>query len=363
MSEIYYDAKHPAGFGSVKKLAEYSGLPIDRVKRWLSQQRAYTLHKPRRVRGYPTRRYHAASIDNYWQVDLADMSVYSAYNDNIKYLLVCVDVFSKYAFVRPLRGKSAAEVVEQMRDIFERSGRSPLYVNGDAGKEFVNPIFRSLMKEYSAKYFISYGHVKAAIAERFVRTLKEKIGRYLERTNGYRYVDQLQNFVKAYNRSIHSTIGEAPASVDPENAEDLHRIWAQNFRVIPANLNGIVRMPKFLVGDIVRVSVGPGNPFIKGYRGTWMPDYYVVDKVQSFERPYKYKLKNFEGDEKVLGAFYEEEMELVRFSPDQPEHQRFLVEKVIRTKKLNGREYSFVKFAGYPPSSNMWLLSSEIEHV
>ena len=89
----YYDTKNPGSLGGVEKLEIATGQP---VKDWLITQDTYTLHKPIRRR-FSRRRVTVSGIDDQWQADLVDLSTIQKENKNFKYLLTCIDVFSKYA--------------------------------------------------------------------------------------------------------------------------------------------------------------------------------------------------------------------------------------------------------------------------
>ena len=99
LGNIYYDPKHAAGFGSVAKLVKASKSKKRDVEEWLSGQNTYTLHKPVRKR-FPRNPYTVTNIDDVWEMDLADLSSLSKYNDRHKYLLNFIDIFSRYAFKR-----------------------------------------------------------------------------------------------------------------------------------------------------------------------------------------------------------------------------------------------------------------------
>ena len=102
LKSIYYDIKNPAGFSSISKLAKASGFSKKKVKEWLKAQPTYTLHRQARKR-YPTRKYVVHDIDEQWQADLADVSLLAQQNNGYRFLLCVIDVFSRYAWVRPLR--------------------------------------------------------------------------------------------------------------------------------------------------------------------------------------------------------------------------------------------------------------------
>ena len=107
LSSIYLDPSHPASFGGLdavyRALKERGKNKISRkqVQGWLSQQDVYTLHKPAR-RHYKRSRVIVPGKDAQFQADLVDVQSLSRYNKGFKYLLTCIDIFSKYAWVIPL---------------------------------------------------------------------------------------------------------------------------------------------------------------------------------------------------------------------------------------------------------------------
>ena len=100
LSSFYYDPKQSGGFGGVNRL--YDDLKKEgkfkashrQIKKWLMEQDAYILHKPIQ-RHFRRNRVIVSGIDDLWQMDLADMQSMQKFNDGYRYLLVCIDVFSK----------------------------------------------------------------------------------------------------------------------------------------------------------------------------------------------------------------------------------------------------------------------------
>ena len=93
------------------------------TKEWLQTQDAYTLHKPTRRR-FPRRQVVAYGIDHQWQADLVDLGKLASYNKGFKYLLTCIGVLSKYAWVVPLKDKTGKSLKEAFQVIF-KTGRQP----------------------------------------------------------------------------------------------------------------------------------------------------------------------------------------------------------------------------------------------
>ena len=80
--------------------------------------------------------------DNIWGVDLADMQLISKYNKGIRYLLCAIDLFSKYAFVVPLKDKKGTTITNAFQSILDKSKRKPNKIWVDQGSEFYNNNFK-----------------------------------------------------------------------------------------------------------------------------------------------------------------------------------------------------------------------------
>ena len=93
LGKVYYDPKHPAGFGSVANLVNTSKNKKRDVGEWLPSQNTYTLHKQVRKR-FPRNPYTVTNIDDVWEIDFADLSSLPKYNDKYKYLLNVIDIFT-----------------------------------------------------------------------------------------------------------------------------------------------------------------------------------------------------------------------------------------------------------------------------
>ena len=122
------------------------------MRKWLTFQDTYILHKPVR-KSFPRRRALPHGIDDQWQIELVDLSSLSRVNDNYKFLLMCIDVLAKYAWVVPMKVNSAKSLVEAVSYILTTSKRMPNKIQGDKGKEFVNRKFKSFLTDQSALLF------------------------------------------------------------------------------------------------------------------------------------------------------------------------------------------------------------------
>ena len=214
MTDRYYNPAQPGSFAGLPIAERYLNLKGN-VKDVLIRQDAYTHHRPIRHR-FRRRQIFTKGIYDLWQADLVDMHSLSLHNDDLKYLLTCIDTFSKYAWVRPLKNKSELCVIEAFESILRE--KVPLYLETDKGTEFKNTLFQGQLSEYKIKFYTSENDdIKAAIVERFNRTLKTRMYRYFAHSKSYRYVDVLQDLVHSYNHTYHSSIRMSPASVNVKN--------------------------------------------------------------------------------------------------------------------------------------------------
>ena len=107
--------------------------------------------------------------DNIWGVDLADMQSLSKYNKGIKYLLCAIDLFSKYAWVIPVKDKKGTSIVNAFPKIITK-GRKPNKIWVDQGSVFSNQSFKDFLKINNIKMYSTYNEEKSTATERFIRT-------------------------------------------------------------------------------------------------------------------------------------------------------------------------------------------------
>ena len=318
------------------------------MKKWLITQDAYTLHKPARKR-FPRNIYFADGIDQTWQMDLVEVQQLAKSNRGYRYILTCIDVFSKFAWARPLKDKKGPTVRDALEEIFEE-GRQPTQLQSDKGKEFLNKNVGKLLKDRNIHFFTTQNpDTKAAIVERFNRTLKGRLFRYFTGANNSEYRRILQPVVDSYNRSYHRSIKRAPASVNKDNEsavwKTLYGKWAFRRRRKDKKKTSLLQP-----GDLVRISVEK-LPFRKGYLPQWSEELFVVTKRIDKRKEPTYVLKDF-NDEEIEGTFYGREIQKVTKDKDS----LFKVERVVRKRKRGGNVEYFVKWLGWPDKFNSWVV-------
>ena len=133
-------------------------------------------------------------------VDLADMQSLSKYNKGIKYLLCAIDLFNKYAWVVPSKDKIGITLVNAFKKKISK-GRKPNKIWVEQGGGLYNKLFKRLLKISDIEMYSTYNEGKSVVAERFIRTLKNKIFRYMTAVSKNVYFDVLDDIVNKYYNS------------------------------------------------------------------------------------------------------------------------------------------------------------------
>ena len=338
LAKSYYDVKNVGSYGGVRPLTRKTKLKVSKVKDWLSSQDTYTLHKPVRYK-FSRRKVIVGGTGHQWQADLVDVSKLSKHNNGVKYLLTCIDVFSKKAWVVPLKDKTGISLVAAFKTLHDPL---PARLQTDKGTEFTNRNFQSWLKEKKVDFFTSENEdIKASVVERFNRTLKSKLWRYFTKHGTLRYLDVLSDVVSVYNRTPHRSIGMAPLDV---NEETLGLVWQRLYR----ETSNEYKSAKLKVGDSVRISKAR-RAFKKGYLPQWTEEIFTVSKIQD-TRPVTYLLRDWGGEE-LKGSFYEQELQKIAKTDDV-----YRIEKVLKEDKNR----IFVKWLGYPDSFNSWVSKKDV---
>ena len=219
-----------------------------------NEQLANELHKPI-IRKFEKRGVYSTFKDNIWGVDLADMQLLSKYNKGIRFLLCVIDIFSKYAWVIPLKDKKGISIVTAFQIILKQSNRKPNKIWVDKGSEFYNASFKKWLRDNDIVMYSTHNEGKSVVAERFIRTLKGKIYKYMTSLSKNVYIDKLDDIVDEYNNTYHTTIKMKPIDVKDNTYINTSK-----------EINN--KDPKFKVGDHVRISKYK-NIFAKGYMSNW----------------------------------------------------------------------------------------------
>ena len=134
-----------------------------------NSQLANELHKAI-IRKFKKRTVYSSYKDNIWDVDLGDTQLISKHNKGIRYLLCVIDLFSKYAWVAPLKDKKGVSTVNAFQSVLKKSNRKRNKIWLDQGSEFYNNVFKKFLKDNDISMYSTYDEGKSVVPERFVTT-------------------------------------------------------------------------------------------------------------------------------------------------------------------------------------------------
>ena len=333
----------------------------NQVRKWLQDQDAYSLHQPVRYR-FKRNRVISQGIDYLWDMDLADVANLSDHNENIKYLLIMIDVFSKHLWVETLKDKKHDSVIAAMKKIFARTERRPEMLRSDRGSEFSNRWVRSYLKRENVKHYTTKNETKANFSERVIRTLKAMMYRYFSHKETYKYKDILQDLVLNYNNSPHTTLGGlAPNKVMKDNEAKIWKLMYVDVlkpkpkRQVKVKQRLTSKPYKFNLGDKVRISYLK-YPFQRDYQHKFTEEVFKIDGRFRREGIPLYKLVDFSEDP-IDGTFYGNELQKVTKSLDDT----WKIEKVLKKRIRNRKREMYVKWRGWPKTFNSWIPEADVK--
>ena len=347
LSALYVDPTKPESLGGVARFAKAHQIPVSQAQKELQQVLSYTLHKPR-CRRFKTLPTLVFGINEQFVMDLVDLQKLAKNNKGYKYLLTVIDVLSKFAWVEPLKSKSATAMVDALQRLWTRLGdRLPQNVQTDSRGEFYNAKVQAFFKKHGVNHFSTHGNPHGSIVERWNRTLKTKMFRYFTAHNTLKYIDALPALVKSYNHSYHRSIQEKPVNVNASNKKD---IW---YRLYDTKDNRKVHKPHYRVGDKVRLNK-TFRPFKKGYLPGWTEEVFLVQRVHTTKPVVTYKITEWDGSP-IKGTFYEPDLQKVHVT----DQSLFRIDRVL---KRHGKQV-FVSWKGWPTKYNSWVWKQDLKAV
>ena len=228
------------------------------------------------------------------------------------------------------------------KKILNNSNRNPNKIWVDQESEFYNKSFKDFLKTNNIEMYSTYNEGKSVVAERFIRTLKNKIFKHMTAISKNVYFDVLDDIVNKYNNTVHRTIKMKPIEV----ADDYYAKNCTQWKCIQRSCAQIKKNPKSKVGDNVRISKYK-NTFAKGYTPNWSEEVFVVSKIKNTV-PWTYVVSDLNGEE-ITGSFYEKELQ-------KTNQKEFRIEKVLKRKD----DKLYVKWKGYNNSFNNWINKKDL---
>lgn len=358
LNTIYHDVSHPGGLRSVKRLYKeasnvYPGISLKDVKEYLKKQDAYTLHKLNKKK-FARRKILVSKPRRNISADLMDISQLKRYNDNVGYILVVIDSFSRYLKLIPQKNKSGKSTLESIKQVLEdpESFQGIKQMFTDKGTEFYNKHVKQYLTDNNVLLYSTHqSGIKASIAERVIRTVRGLLYKYLTLNNTRRYIDVLKHIEVGYNRSPHRGLGGNKTPLQVHHLRSPHEIRLQ-FKEMYINKNpNLARFSSSLlrVGDTVRLV---SNERTKIFTKSALPrntlEIFKIIRVNTQTKPVVYFIQDL-SNQPIQGLFYREELVPVTL----PEYYPVDIIKKRTSKK--GTQQYLVHYRGYSSNFNSWV--------
>jgi len=301
----------------------------------------------RAVKKFPRRKVYSHAPNEIHSADIVDMSSFSHDNKGHQYILVIIDIYSRYGWAIPLKKKNTEDVLNAFKKHY-KSIILPKKLWTDQGGEFYNAKMKAWCDKNGITLYSTFGDHKAAVVERFNRTIKEKLYRTMTQMYTDDWMTYLPDIIEMYNDKVHRSLGETPSDVysgeilPDENDEKIQPVKNTGSKSRGSGKS----VPRYSIGDKVRIS-RIKKTFEKGYAPSWSTAVYQVAEVLT-TNPVTYKLKDRKGN--ILeGSFYEQELQKTKLD-------KLLIVKIVKKK---GNRF-LVQYHGYTDEFNEWLTKDDI---
>ena len=265
------------------------------LNKFIERNETYSKFKPARQK-FPRRKTKVHGPFNTYQLDLSDYRKFKYRNKHYGWILFIIDAFSRYGYCIPLKTKSGPNTVAALEKWLLSLNHFPKFLYSDAGTEFTSIRAKHLFQSRGIQHFILGGQHKAAIVERFQRTIKTNLEMYFHNNHTKRWIDVLQSLVNNYNNRYHRSIGMAPADINYTNFEKVYK------RLYPQSTSK--KMCRLSPGDLVRIAIKK-NEFSKGYHQTFSNQVYKVLKAVDYDGVCQYEVQDIQGGP-IIRKYYQE---------------------------------------------------------
>ena len=192
------------------------------------------------------------------------MQLISKFNKKIRFLLCVIDIFTKCAWIIPLKDERGITINNDFQKVLDESKRKPNIIWIDKGSKSYNRTMKSEIEESEIEMYLTHDEGKSFVAGRFIKTSKNEIHKYMTSMSKNMYIDKL-NIVNKYNNIYHTTIKKNPSALNQAY-------------ILTLNKENNKEGSNFKVGDIVRISKYK-NIFAKGFVPNWSEEVFVIKKV------------------------------------------------------------------------------------
>lgn len=352
IKQDYGTPGHPIAFSAPGNIQRTYGNRTnqDEIEETLQGIDAYGLH----------REYHKPRVTNPFyvykkrqqiQMDLIDVSKLKDSNRGVTFLLVAIDAFTKFAWVRTLQSKHMARSLTAIKSIIDAAGPDrPDSVFFDRGNEFKNRLVRGYLRAEGIQLVHPSSEKKAAIIERFNKTFQTLIYRFLTHNQTETYIHHLDDLLLSYNERKHRTLKYMSPSAAELDHNQAQVLAAHNERY--AKIASKRKKPRYKVGDRVLVKSLPTNRFHRGYHHSFRNEHFEIVEVKTRMPIPMYILKSLNQGDVIQGGFYAEELQKIK-------GEVFKIQ-VLGERMYRGKKQLLVHWIGFDDTHNQWIDETDV---
>lgn len=218
----------------------------------------------------------AFNPNEFWQIDIYDLSKYSTSNKNFKYIFAVVDVFSRKSYCFPMKTKNIDDTSLALEKVIKLAGTSPNIITCDSDSSFLGGKFDALLNKnkITLQPVVIGDHHALGIIDRYARTIKQIITKIMLKNKNKLWIDYLDTIVSNYNNLQHSSLND----LSPNEAllkENYQTIYHINVEKNSHNNN----ISNLEPNDNVRIRIS--GKFKKGTEPLWTDEIYTVKLVKN----------------------------------------------------------------------------------
>lgn len=341
MKNIYYNYSGEGSLMGLSYLIRHFPKYKKYWKKWLETQDTYTKTVPLK-RKFLRRRYITSRLDYSFQADVAFLKTVFGIklptsNSDVSYLLVIVDMLSRYTYVYPLISKTSQEISDNIQKFLDKRKNKSISLMTDFGGEFYGKESKKLFNKYNVNHYSSKNfEIKSSIVERKIREIKLRIFKYISHTGNLNYVSKLNQIINSINKTVNKEIGLSPSEITDEHVPFIF----QKLHLSQKKL----KKPVYSIGDTVRITKIPQFISKESTSFKWSNEIFIIKKILP-SHPITYSIRDFDMNV-IEGSFYENELQKVNIS--QSSKHKF---EILKTEK--NRYY--VHFIGFSDKYNQWI--------
>ena len=309
LRNLYYSAKKPGSFSgveafwrSVNSTEHAHKFSRKNVKDFLLRNPAYFLWKPRRINFPRNKTAGVVTPGEFWAADIWILKKWQQFNSGYGYVLVALDMFSRFCAAVAMKSKDTQSVLEALKDVTDRHKFRVLFT--DQEPALTNPEAQKFLKQRGIHHRTSRNQLHSYMAERMIQTLAVRLTKVMFARRTKKWTNLLPLVVSSYNATKHSQLCNNKYAPNDVNVQNFQEIYAFQYGTGKNASRPHVEkeLPKFELGQTVLFSINDIDKFRKGYENRYKHEFFKITRIDSHDQIPMYTLATMDGKETLRGT-------------------------------------------------------------